>query len=220
MTAMTRVVVVDDHPLYRDGVVRTLKEEPTLEIVGEGCSADDAIRLCRELSPDIVLLDVSMPGGGHAALQGALDAAPEVRPIMLTVSESDSDVITALERGAKGYVLKGVDGGELVRILRTVADGGTYVAPTLAGTLLVSMRSSMNADQSGTGLPTLSKREEGILELVSLGRSNKEIGRVLALQEKTVKHYMTGILSKLNARNRVEAAIMAREKFGLKGGSE
>lgn len=217
MTETVRVVVVDDHPLYRDGVVRTLRDDEGVSVVGEGRSSEDAVRLCAEHSPDVALLDVSMPGGGHAALQGVRSQAPSTRVVMLTVSESDSDVIAALENGASGYVLKGVEGSELSRIIRTVAEGGTYVAPTLAATLLVSMKTTMSGRSQVSGIPALSKREEGILQLVSQGRSNKEIGRTLALQEKTVKHYMTGILSKLNARNRVEAAIMARDRLGLKG---
>ena len=217
MTGTIRVVVVDDHPLYRDGVVRTLRDHEDIDVIGEGRSSDDAVRLCAEHAPDVVLLDVSMPGGGHTALEGVRAQAPATRAIMLTVSESDNDVITALEGGASGYVLKGVEGSELGRIIRTVADGGTYVAPTLAATLLVSMKTTMSGRSQVAGMPALSKREEGILQLVSQGRSNKEIGRTLALQEKTVKHYMTGILNKLNARNRVEAAIMARDRLGLKG---
>jgi two-component system, NarL family, nitrate/nitrite response regulator NarL len=210
-----RVVVVDDHPLYRDGVIRTLREDVGIEVLGEGGSADEAFALCRDLRPDIALLDVSMPGGGMTALRNLTAAGLGVRAVMLTVSESDGDVIAALADGAKGYVLKGVEGRELVAILKRVAAGESHVAPALAANLLVNMKSALDHRGRTEPGPLLTEREEGILRLVSLGRSNKEIGRSLDLQEKTVKHYMTGILQKLNVRNRVEAAVMARERMGI-----
>jgi two-component system, NarL family, nitrate/nitrite response regulator NarL len=200
MNSAIRLVVVDDHPLYRDGVVRTLKEHDGLEVVGQGGSADDAVLLCMAHKPDVALLDVSMRGGGIAAAGRVMD------------------VINALEQGVKGYVLKGVEGSELVSIIHRVASGESYVAPSLAAGLLVSMKLTMKRNGEGTRASMLTEREEGILRLVSLGCSNKEIGRHLDLQEKTVKHYMTGILQKLNVRNRVEAAVVAREQLGMRPG--
>lgn len=218
MNSPVRIVVIDDHPLYRDGVVRTLSEKEGLEVVAEGASAEDAIRLCSEHRPDIVLLDVSMPGGGIDALGGVLSASPETRALMLTVSESEGDVFASLERGAKGYILKGVDGHELIGIIGRVAAGESHVTPALAATLLTSLRSTreLPAPIATPAAPIkLSLREQGILQLLSKGKSNKEIGRQLDLQEKTVKHYLTAIFQKLNARNRVEAAMIARERFGV-----
>jgi DNA-binding NarL/FixJ family response regulator len=218
MNSPVRIVVIDDHPLYRDGVVRTLSENDGLEVVAEGASADDAIRLCSEHRPDIVLLDVSMPGGGIDALGGVLSASPDTRALMLTVSESEGDVFASLEKGAKGYILKGVDGHELITIIGRVASGESHVAPALAASLLTSMRNAREAHTpaAAPATPTtLSTREQGILELLSQGKSNKEIGRQLDLQEKTVKHYLTAIFQKLHARNRVEAAMIARERFGV-----
>lgn len=213
-----RIVVIDDHPLYRDGVVRTLSENDGMEVVAEGASAEDAIRLCAELRPDIVLLDVSMPGGGIDALGGVLSASPDTRALMLTVSENQDDVFASLEKGAKGYVLKGVDGHELIAIIGRVASGESHVAPALAASLLTSLRNAREAAAPAAPLGppvTLSSREQGILHLLSKGKSNKEIGRQLDLQEKTVKHYLTAIFQKLHARNRVEAAMIARERFGV-----
>jgi two-component system, NarL family, nitrate/nitrite response regulator NarL len=132
---------------------------------------------------------------------------------MLTASEEDDDLMQALRFGALGYVLKGVGAGELVDLVRGLAQGQSYVSPSLAGRLLVGMKSRKPGPE--TPLEDLTKREEDILRLVAQGRSNREVGQTLDLQEKTVKHYMTAILQKLHVRNRVEAAMLAREH--LKG---
>jgi two-component system, NarL family, nitrate/nitrite response regulator NarL len=213
MTGQIRVVIVDDHPLFRGGVVRTLQEQEDIEIVGEGGSAEEALALVDQHLPDIVCLDISMPGGGVVAAREIGRRYPAVRIVMLTVSEADEDVLSALQAGARGYVLKGVGARELIELLRGVAEGGSYVSPDLAARVLSAMKRP-----AGDGHPlddliaSLSKREEQILRLVAQGLSNKEIGRELDLQEKTVKHYMTNILQKLQVRNRVEAALLARER--------
>ena len=209
-----RVVVVDDHPLFRSGVVRTIEEEPDIIVVAEGASAQDAIDLVVSHAPDVALLDISMPGNGITAAQKIAEAHPCIKIAMLTVSESDQDVMKALEAGACGYVLKGVGAHELVSVIRGVAAGESYVSPALAARLLVAMKSSGGAPTPQSALSTLTDREEQILRLVARGLSNKEVGRELDLQEKTVKHHMTSILQKLQARNRVEAAVIARENWG------
>ena len=209
-----RVVVVDDHPLFRSGVVRTIEEEPDIIVVAEGASAQDAIDLVASHAPDVALLDISMPGNGITAAQKIAEAHPGIKIAMLTVSESDQDVMKALEAGACGYVLKGVGAHELVSMIRGVAAGESYVSPALAARLLVAMKSSGGAPTPQSALSTLTDREEQILRLVARGLSNKEVGRELDLQEKTVKHHMTSILQKLQARNRVEAAVIARENWG------
>jgi two-component system nitrate/nitrite response regulator NarL len=132
---------------------------------------------------------------------------------MLTVSEHDDDVLSALQAGARGYILKGVGGEELVGIVRAVNRGESYVSPDLAARLLVEVRSGNTRDAASDPVAGLTAREEQILKLVSRGLSNKEVGRDLDLREKTIKHYMTNILQKLQVRNRVEAAIMVRERF-------
>lgn len=209
-----RVVVADDHPLFRNGVVRTLEEEADITVVAEGASADDAVRLVNEHAPDVALLDISMPGNGINAARRIAETCPAVRIAMLTVSESDQDVMKALEAGATGYVLKGVGAQDLIAMIRSVAAGESYVSPSLAARLLVAMKASDGAPTPQSALSTLTDREEQILRLVANGLSNKEVGRELNLQEKTVKHHMTSILQKLQARNRVEAAVIARENWG------
>jgi two-component system nitrate/nitrite response regulator NarL len=208
-----RIVLVDDHPLFREGVAMTLAGEPDLEIAGQGVSADDAVRLAEDLLPDIVLLDISMPGGGIEAARQIAVSCPVVKIVMLTVSEHDDDVLSALQAGARGYILKGVGGEELVGIVRAVNRGESYVSPDLAARLLVEVRSGNTRDAASDPVAGLTAREEQILKLVSRGLSNKEVGRDLDLREKTIKHYMTNILQKLQVRNRVEAAIMVRERF-------
>ena len=207
MTSVFRIVIADDHPLYREGVARSLNESQAFEVVGEGGSADEACVLVEAHMPDIVCLDISMPGGGIEAARRISAQFPAVKIVMLTVSEDDDDVTAALEAGASGYVLKGVGAAQLVEALSGVALGKSYISPDLALRLLTSSK----AAKPRNPLDTLTKREEQILQLVANGLSNKEIGVELDLQEKTVKHYMTNILQKLHVRNRVEAALMARD---------
>ena len=209
------VVVVDDHPLYRSGVVKSLTDDGRFCVVAEASNADDAVRLARELKPDVMMLDISMPGNGVEAARQIAASMPGVNIAMLTVSEADDDIMGALQAGAKGYLLKGVSAEELAGILAGIANGESYVSPGLAARLLVSMRAGPAgaARPTNTPLATLTAREEQILKLVAQGLSNKEVGRKLDLQEKTVKHYMTSILQKLNARNRVEAAVLAKESW-------
>ena len=211
MSAPIKIVVVDDHPLFREGVVRSLQESGSFEIVGQGGSAEDAVRLVGELHPDIILLDISMPGDGLVAARRIAESAPHVSIVMLTASEADDDIMAALRGGAKGYVLKGVGSATLTEILQGIAKGESYVSPSLAARLLMEMRNREAGDTPEDPLSTLTRREEEILRLVADGLSNKEVGLKLDLQEKTVKHHMTRILSKLHVRNRTEAAVLLRE---------
>lgn len=208
-----RIVVADDHPLYREGVARSLADDAAFAVVGQAADADAAVELVQRASPDIVLLDLSMPaGGGISALRRIMSLPVTPKVAMLTVSEEDDDVMQALKAGAVGYILKGVGSRELVSIVKDVARGQSYVSPALAARILNAMREG-GARRAENPLDDLSKREEDILKLVAEGKSNKEVGRALDLQEKTVKHYMTTILQKLHVRNRVEAAVMARDHW-------
>jgi DNA-binding NarL/FixJ family response regulator len=210
-TDVIRIVVVDDHPLFREGVATTLASYPDIEVVGEGCSADEALRLARDMLPDVLLLDVSMPGGGVNAARTIAAAYPVIRIVMLTVSEHEEDVLRSLKAGARGYILKGVTARELVGIVRAVHSGESYVTPALAASLLADFNEEgSDASSDGGPLDELTTRERQILELLATGRSNKEIARSLELAEKTVKHYVTNILEKLQVRNRVEAAVLAQ----------
>lgn len=206
-----RIIVVDDHPIWREGVVRTIDAEQDLSVVGEGASTEDALRLVEDLLPDMVLLDVSMPGGGINAAQSISNEYPVVKIAMLTVSEDGDDVRAALNHHAKGYILKGVSGSDLVAIVRKICAGESYVTPSLAASILVESReSTLPGDGNNLNLPELlNQRERQILEKLAEGLSNKEIADSIHLSEKTVKHYMTNIMQKLQARNRLQAALIA-----------
>ncbi len=209
-----RLVIIDDHPIFREGVVSILGSEADLEVVGQGINAEDALRLTRDLLPDVILLDVNMPGGGLNAAETIATSFPVVKIIMLTGSADEEDVLAALKAGAHAYVLKGVAARELNGILHTVYAGEGYVTPSLAANLLSELRSSPR-EQPLTKVDMfdeLTERERQILELIAEGTSNKEIGLKLFLTEKTIKHYVTNILQKLHVSNRVQAALIAQQK--------
>jgi DNA-binding NarL/FixJ family response regulator len=158
------------------------------------------------------LLDIDMPGDGLAAAREIAEACPQTRIAMLTASEEDDNLITALQISTRAYILKGVAARELVRILRAVAAGETYVPPVLAAHMLLERSRPLPPSQPEDALKELTEREHQILGELASGLSNKEIGQNLFLSEKTVKHYITNILQKLQVRNRTEAALIAQKK--------
>lgn len=208
MTEKIRVIVVDDHSLFRAGVTQSLEMDDMIEVVGEGASASEAIDLAKSLSPDIALLDISMPGNGIEAARQIrqLPSSPQVA--MLTVSEDDDDVLNALDAGAFGYLLKGIRAQDLILAVKSVAAGETFVSPNLALRLLAT---KSRAEENP--LTHLSEQEQRTLRLVAKGMSNYEIGEHLNVQERTVKYHMTNILKKLKVRNRVEATLIAKSKW-------
>ena len=210
MSAKVSIVVADDHPLFRGGVVLSLQEHGGFTVVAQAGTAEEAVAEVEAHMPDLVLLDISMPGSGLAAASQIACRFPAVAIVMLTVSEADDDLLAALKAGARGYALKGVAADELTGILQGVADGASYVPPALAGRVLAALQ-ERGRGPLPPGVDDLTERETEILRHVATGRSNKEIARALELQEKTVKHYMTNILQKLQVRNRVEAALKARD---------
>jgi DNA-binding NarL/FixJ family response regulator len=214
-TAGIRVLVADDHPMFRAGVVASLSAASGIEVVGEAEDAASALGRARELLPDIALLDIRMPGGGLKAAQAITAACPATRVVMLTVSEDEDDLLAAMKAGASGYVLKGAGASELIGVLRAVHAGEVYVAPALAWGMLRELSRPRPSDP----FDELTAREREVLELVAQGLSNQEIGERLSLAEKTIKHYMTNILGKLQVRSRVEAALLAY-KQGFAGSPE
>lgn len=211
---MTRILIVDDHPIFRKGLILTFNETDDLIVCAEGANATEAIDLFIENQPDLVLLDLSMPGGGHAALLQILEHNPNARVAILTASEDNDDVMRAIQAGAAGYIVKGVGGRALLDAIRAIAAGDGYVAPSLAARIL-SERQSDNAaphlaSQPINHLLQLTPKELQVLRLVGAGHSNKEIAYRCGTQEKTIKHHMTHILKKLNVRNRTEAALLLR----------
>jgi two-component system, NarL family, nitrate/nitrite response regulator NarL len=209
MSDPIRVLLADDHPLFREGVAVSLSADPELQVIAQASSGEEAAELARRLRPDVVLLDIAMPkmGGIAAAAQIAADL-PGTRIVMLTVFEDQDSLFAALKAGAHGYVLKGVSASELRAITRQVASGEAYITPTLAGELLAEFA----RPPAPNPVSELTARETEILTLVSQGLTNREIGVRLHLAEKTVKHYMTVVLEKLQVRNRTEAAMVALKR--------
>ncbi|TWF54463.1 response regulator [Neorhizobium alkalisoli] len=211
MMAAIRVAVVDDHPLFREGVIRSLGEIDGFDIVAEGGSTDEALRIVDQICPDVMLMDISMPGNGLEAVAGALEACPDLKIIMLTVSEANDDIAGALKLGARGYVLKGVGSRALADIIRTVSGGESYLSPSLSARLLAGLSKEREVSAKQNLMAELTEREQEVLNLVASGLSNKRIALELDLHEKTVKHHMTRILSKLKVSNRTEAALAMRD---------
>lgn len=211
MTPSINIVVIDDHPLLREGVSSTLQAVNEFEVVGEGENYADALRLVHETMPDIILLDISMPGGGVEAASDIHDALPAIYIIMLTASEDEKDVMSALQAGASAYILKGIGGRDLVDIVKKVSSGESFITPSLATNLLLHSYHQKPTDKQTSLIDKLNHRERGILMALERGLTNKQIADELSLSEKTIKHYMTNILQKLQVRNRVEAALMAQK---------
>jgi DNA-binding NarL/FixJ family response regulator len=214
MQPKIRIGVVDDHPLYRDGVVSALEAEADIQVVAQGETATDAVQIAHDHGPDILLMDVSIPGGGVNALAKISLRYPTTRILVLTAVDDENEVRSALRKGARGYLLKETSRYELVSAVRMINQGQSYVSPSFAAQLIM-LRGAEDNDKrvSPNQFPELSEREKKILMLILQGLSNRLIGEELGLTEKTVKGYLTGIMEKLQVRNRLEAAILAAERM-------
>lgn len=209
--------MVDDHPLLRRGLRETLEECHDFKLVGEGADAEEAVAIAKSEKPDVMLLDVNMPGSGLAAVERVKTAQPSTKVLMLSVYDNLANVRSAMTSGASGYVLKGVDGDELVSIIKAVHGGAKYVVPELAAKLFAepsAEATEAEAEQSNEDVrySTLTQRERQILNLIRKGRPNAEIARKLKLSEATIKHYITPLFRKLGVRNRTEAALLPPSK--------
>ena len=206
--------MVDDHPMMRRGLRDTLLEEGDFKIVGEGASASDAVDLAQSSHCDVIVIDVNMPGGGLNAVASIMRTGNAPKVLILSVFDNMANVRTAMELGASGYVLKGVEGHELARILRSIHAGRKHVESELAAKLLAEPHAEPSATSETASsrhdrLDRLNARERQIFELISKGMSNRDIAKKLKLREETVKHYNTQLYSKLGVRNRTEAALLA-----------
>jgi two-component system NarL family response regulator len=210
------VLIVDDHALFRRGLELVLAVEPDLEVVGEAGDGIAAIDMAAELAPDVVLMDVRMPGlGGIEATRRIRTEQPMTKVVMLTVSEDEEDLFDAIRAGATGYLLKELSIEEVADTVRAVARGQALVSPSMATKLLTefNLLSRRVAEQHGDA-PRLTDRELEVLRLVAKGMSNKEIAAELIIAENTVKNHVRNILEKLELRTRMEAAMFAvREKL-------
>jgi DNA-binding NarL/FixJ family response regulator len=207
------VMVVDDHDLFRRAIAGVLSTEPDLEVVGQARSKAEALALVNDIAPDVILLDVRMPGGGGVqTCAELLDLVPSARVVMLTGSDEEQDLFDALAAGACGYLLKDLAVDELPDALRKVAAGQSLLSPALAGRLLNEFRTRIAADTpSDPPKPTLTVREIEVLQQLSRGLTNKAIARELYVSENTVKNHVRNILHKLELRSRIEAVMYATQ---------
>ena len=206
-----RVLIADDHPLFRRGLVSLLNEEADIEVVGEAASGAQAIALARETHPDVVLMDVILPGGGVEATQAIVRTLPRVKVLMLTVSEADADLFGAIEAGASGYLLKEVEPEELVQAIRQVHAGQAILSPAVAVKVLQQMRRKMSEPAPSSEPPLLTAREVEVVRLLAQGLTNQEIAQRLVVAESTVKSHIRNILRKTNTHNRAEIVAWAMQ---------
>ena len=211
-----RVVIADDHDSFRSGLGALLSQIDGLVVVGEAANGEEAVTRVATLQPDVVLMDLAMPGtDGIEATRRIVDAAPHVAVLVLTMSDDDDSVFAAVQAGARGYVLKGAQRAELVRSIRAVAAGDAIFGPAVARRL-VAYFARPRPSGADTAFPELTEREREILELIAQGRSNADITAQLVLSPKTVRNHVSNIFSKLQVRDRAEAIVRAREA-GLGG---
>jgi DNA-binding NarL/FixJ family response regulator len=203
---MIRILVVDDHPVVREGLIASLEDDPQFQVVGAAASAEEAIPLAAAHGPDVVLLDLELPGrGGLEAIPDLAAAHEGMRILVLTAYDTDERVVGAIRAGANGYLLKGASIEEIARAIRTVHAGETYLEPRAASRVIAQLHPSRRAG-------SLTERERAVLRLVAAGRSNKQIARHLGITERTVKFHVTSILNKLGADNRAQAVALAAER--------
>jgi len=210
-----RVLVVDDHDLFREGL-RTLLEEEGVHVIGEAKSGDEALEMVEELAPEIVLMDLDMPGmGGVEATRHISGVAPLTRVVVLTISDDDSDVMDAIMAGACGYLLKDSSVPDLLRGITAASVGESLISPTIAAKMLQGIRAVSTVPEAAeTVRAELSDREIEVLKLIANGKNNAEIASDLFVSSKTVKNHISNILTKLQISNRIQAAVYA-VKSGL-----
>ena len=205
---MIRVLVVDDHPIVRQGLVAVLDDEPDFAVVGSAGSAEEAIALAAGLRPDVVLLDLELSGlDGVAAIPRLAEVSPDSRILVFTAYDTDEHVFGAIRAGARGYLLKGAPTEEIARGIRAVHGGGSHLEPRVAAKVLAEMSAPRRGER-----PLLSERESAVLRLVAEGLSNKEIGRALSISERTARFHVTSILNKLGAGTRAQAVALATQR--------
>jgi DNA-binding NarL/FixJ family response regulator len=211
MPETLRILIADDHPLFRDGMRGLLSTQPDMEVAGEATTGEEAVALTVELEPDVVLMDIKMPGGGGLeATRRILAARPGVRILVVTMFEDDATVSTAMRAGARGYVLKDDDKDDVLGAIRAVGRGGAVFGPGVAARLADFFATDRPAVPR-EAFPALTDREREMLHLIAKGASNAEIARLLSLSPKTVANYVSNILHKLQVADRKEAALRARE---------
>jgi DNA-binding NarL/FixJ family response regulator len=210
-----RLLLVDDHPLVRSGLRSLLESEPDLEVVGEASDGEEGVREARRLRPDVVLMDLRMPGldGIEATRRlSGMDGPEPIKVLIVTMFDLDEDVVEAVRAGVRGYLLKGGSADRLIDAVRVVAGGGAVLAPSVTRQLLDHAAHTLppvTPDRTASALRLLSEREEEVLRLLAAGLSNAEIAERLVVGEATVKSHVSSLLSKLGLRDRLQAVVFA-----------
>ncbi len=215
----TKIAIIDDHELFREGVKRILEFEKTFSVVAEGADGCDAVGIVEEYSPDVVLLDINMKNtNGIEATRQLMETYPDSKAIILSIHDEEAYVTHAMKTGAVGYMLKEMDSDELIGAIKVVAEGGSYIHPKVTHKLVREYRRLANQQNKGTGyqqpevrvpLHLLTSRECEVLQLLADGKSNRAIGETLYISEKTVKNHVSNILQKMNVNDRTQAVITA-----------
>lgn len=210
MAGPIQILIADDHTLFRDGLRALFGSLPDTELVGEATTGVEAVSLAETLQPDVVLMDIQMPGlNGIEATRRIVQTSPHVGVIVVTMFEDDDSVFAAMRAGARGYVLKGADQEEMLRVLRAVARGEALFGPAIAARLASFFQTTTPA--AATAFPELTERERELLGLIAQGLNNQEIAARLTLSVKTVRNHVSNIFNKLQVADRVQAVIRARD---------
>ena len=209
---MVNIMVVDDHSIMREGLKVVLSRQKDFKVIGEACDGREAVSKAVKLQPDVILMDVRMPYSGLKATVDIAQSLPDTKILILTVSETEEDLVESIKAGARGYMLKGMDSKDLVAAVRTVAAGGAIFTPSIAVKLLNDFKTDFTHANNER---TLTERESDVLTLVAKGSSNKEIGEQLNVSESTVKAHLRNILTKLHLKNRSQAAVYASQRKWL-----
>ena len=216
----TKIVIIDDHQLFREGVKRILDFEPSFKVVAEGDDGSEAMLLVEEYQPDVIIMDINMPNiNGVEATSQLIERYPESKVIILSIHDDENYVTHALKTGATGYLLKEMDADALIEAVKIVADGGSYLHPRVTHNLVKEYR-RLSADENGSDkyisqveirrpLHLLTRRECEVLQLLADGKSNRGIGEALFISEKTVKNHVSNILQKMNVNDRTQAVVVA-----------
>jgi DNA-binding NarL/FixJ family response regulator len=206
-----RVLIADDHPLFRHGIRGLLDATPDFETIGEATSGDEAISQAHELQPDVILMDIRMPGvNGIEATRRILHAHPQIRVLMVTMFEDDASVFTAMRAGAHGYILKDAQKEDLLRAIRAVGSGEAIFSPAIASRMIAFFNTTRPAAPAQV-FPELTEREREILDLIAQGLNNGEVAARLVLSSSTVRNYVSNIFSKLQVADRGQAIVKARD---------
>jgi DNA-binding NarL/FixJ family response regulator len=206
-----RVLLVEDHPMFRDGLARMLETVEDVEVVGEAGTGEEAVQLAEQLKPTIILMDLNLPKmSGIEATKQIIQKQPTIGILVLTMYDDDSSVFAAMRAGARGYLLKEANRNEIIRAIHAVGDGEAIFSPSIARRMMYYFEAKSKQAQVGV-FPQLTEREREVLDHIARGENNAEIARVLGLNQKTVRNHVSNILSKLHASDRAHAIIMARE---------